>query len=146
MNYLNILMKWLIICSLLRLFLGCIEEPEEFTYSANIKNNSNNSFEIFGYSNSNVLVVNEIIPPDSKNTCEYSSPDFFGYTCYLDSLVLQFNNGKGYINDLRATATDQYGFTDGRNILTYVGYQLISDYEYEFIITDEDYENAHDLP
>ncbi|MGV6827853.1 MAG: hypothetical protein ACWA45_00490 [Flavobacteriales bacterium] len=83
----------------------------------------------------------------SSDNCVYSSEVFLGFSCDYDSLVFKFDNDKGYICSLRSNDNSNICF-NSKNPYIFNDEDFISlgNNTFEFIVTQEDYENAYDLP
>ena len=63
----------------------------------------------------------------------------------IDSLVIEFSNSKGFICNF-GSDDNSLCFDEVRNPLDALGYIETTKRKYQFIVTQEDYENAHELP
>ena len=137
-----------LICSILLFsILSCTDEPNLNNYNVSIRNISNKSLIIKGF-NEKKLILNKTLSNEEKiESCKYSAEAFSGYNltyCGIDSITFQFDNDKGYISTHNRSGN--YNVPSNRNPLWNTnGYQTNGN-DYEFIITQEDFENAHNLP
>ncbi|WP_420320245.1 hypothetical protein [Flagellimonas sp.] len=129
------------------LLIGCTDEPNESNFLVSIKNESSHSFAIRGFKN-NSIVYQEILNNNENGTsCGYTDENFRGIFvnhCGIDSLVLEFNDNRGYISTYNNSGN--FNFSNKRNpLLPNSGFN-INENTYEFLVTIEDYENAFELP
>ncbi|MEX0597940.1 MAG: hypothetical protein WD512_15735 [Candidatus Paceibacterota bacterium] len=142
-------MKHFIILVSITIFLSsCTSEPKEYNFKASIKNESSVLVTITGYDSANNLKINEIINPnETKLNCEGLSEFFQGYICGGDSLIFKFPNGKGYICAGRITNNQpELCFPNKTPFGNDPSFVDLGNRNYQFIITEEDYNNAFDLP
>ncbi|WP_420604217.1 hypothetical protein [Flagellimonas sp.] len=135
-----ILLIMFIICS-------CTDESAQHDFSISISNNTNISLEIRCFSEHKLQLQKIINQGDTFKICEYSSESFYGMAgCKLDSMVVDLNNSKGYIDIRLDNNQNTYRFLNGKSIFIQgMGFQNNGN-NYEFLITQQDYENAHELP
>lgn len=146
MRHTGIDMK-LTILSLFIFLTSCTDRGErlESTYTVSIRNLSNHSFSIKGYAPNNDLILDEIINPLSTGAeCNYRAEVFNGFICGADSIRVKFDNGKGYICDVRQNGnaicfSNKFLFSSDAFIAT-------GENQFQFEITQSDYENAFVLP
>ena len=143
--------KIIIICISFVLLNNCTDEADEHTYTTRFKNEASSTIEVKGYDSTNNLIFDEIIlKNDSSTNCSGSSESFPGISCKFDSLVVRFDNDKGYICVGRFTnIKPEFCFSNEKS--PFGGgskgfFTALGNYTYEFVITQEDFENAHDLP
>ena len=137
-----------LICSIL-LFstLSCTDEPDQHNFSVSIKNDSDSVIEIKCFSEKTLQIQKNLNPGESSKICDYTSESFFGLSgCEKDSLVIEFSNSRGYIDKRIGNNQNEYRFSDDKSIFIQgIGFKN-SGNDYEFIITQEDFDNAFDLP
>lgn len=123
------------------------DEEQLFNFKAIIKNESNEDITIEAYSLDNLVFENELDQNQTSDSCEYISSSFFGYICPLDSMVFRFNNQKGYISlvPIPPSNVSPYEFPNKSPFGVTGGYTNKGNNTYEFIITEEDYNNAFDI-
>lgn len=129
------------------ILLSCTGEPDTFEYTVSLKNSTSVDLSIHAYFNSNLVFKNQLSTGQNSQTCNYVGEHFWGFfssECGVDSLVLTFDNGYGYICNERNDGA--FNFSNARNPLLPNGGFENEGTNYEFIITQEDYENAHKLP
>lgn len=128
------------------LILSCTDEADLQTYTTNIRNSSNSTIIIKGYNVPGELVFDEIIQSNnSSSNCTTSSETFLGLSCQIDSLVVKFDNDKGYINT--SLGDNSVSFIN-RNPLrgNIADFNDLGNNTFEFVITQNDFDNAYDLP
>lgn len=133
------------------LFISCTDrgERDEVNFNVSINNTSSMSVIIEGYAPNNDLVINSIIinPNSNGAECSYRSEIFDGYICGADSLVFKFSNGKGYICAGRITNNQpELCFPNKSPFGDDPSFVNLGNRNYQFIITEEDFTNAFDLP
>lgn len=106
---------------------------------------------ITGYNRENQIEYQYELQNDtSSSICTLQSTIFLGVWCKADSLIVEFSNGKGYICDVREKdSSESICFPNDKSPYTSEGspiYRTTSDGVAEFLITEEDFENAFDLP
>lgn len=138
----------IIIITFTSLLLSCTSEPKEHLFKTNIKNLSSVAVTITGYDSNNSLMINETINPnETKLNCEGLSEFFQGYLCGGDSLVFRFPNGKGYICSYRITNNQpELCFPNKTPFGNDPSFVNLGSRNYQFLITEDDYINAFDLP
>jgi len=141
-------MKNLLLLLILVIVSSCTGEEDEFNYTVSFKNETQVVLDISIYEPDNDLNNSfQVLPLSNGGEVTNSSPTFLGYVGGGDSIVLRFPNQKGYICDARANE-DIYCFQDSRNPL--VGFEPyfnnLGNNVYEFVVTEEDFENAFELP
>ena len=127
--------------------LSCTDEPTLNNYNVAIKNSSLQTINILAYSSDNL--ISNIILNDNETglNCSYTDESFKGYKlieCEIDSIVFRFDNGKGYISDINNPSP--FDFLNNNNLFGNSIKFIETNNTYEFLITQEDYENAYDLP
>lgn len=131
------------------LICSCTDTSERplKNFKTQVKNDSMVSLTIKGYNSNNQETINESLEPNELGVnCEGLLEVFIGMTCETDSIVFRFSNSRGYICSLRQS-NQNYCFGDKHPFVgneTY--YNFLGDNTYEFIITQQDFENAHVLP
>ena len=126
---------------------GCTDEPDLYNYEVSVLNNSTENLTIETYLegviDSNVNIENGV----SGLKCSYSDDKFRGFKfteCLMDSIVFRFDNGKGYISSINYPSI--YNFPNDENPFGVSSKYSKTKNVYEFVITQEDFENAYDLP
>jgi len=139
-------MKKIFLILVVIFFTACVpSENEEIVYQYNvtIKNISNQNLNLIGYNKNNEEVfLNLLIPFTSYGDCNYRSIKFTGFEC-IDKLVFEFENSKGYICKKRTETS--LCFSD-KSPFKEIDFNNISYNTYEFIVNQEDFENALDIP
>jgi hypothetical protein len=129
------------------LLVSCTDRGERdyVNFNVSIKNNSSESLVIKGYAPNNDLIINTNVESNSVGAeCNYSFEYFSGYNCGIDSIVIKFSNGKGYISSLHNPSI--YDFPNDNNPFGNSPKFIIDNGVYEFTINQEDFINAFDLP
>ncbi|KAB7529207.1 hypothetical protein F8C76_15355 [Flagellimonas olearia] len=126
---------------------ACTDEPDLIQFSVSIKNSTDKTFEIRCFSQGKLQVQKSLSQGEAKNICTYTSEFFIGLAgCQKDSVVVEFNNSKGYIDIRLGNNLNEYRFLDNKSIFIQGnGFQNVGN-EYEFSITQQDFENAFELP
>ena len=138
-------MKKLIILLIGFLIYSCTSEPEMNTFNVSVLNNSNNNINIESYLEGNLISSINLNTNQLGLECSYNDENFRGlFLCKIDSLIMKFSNDKGYIvND---EGSGNFNFSNERNpFLPNNGFE-INNNNYSFIITQDDSDNAYDLP
>jgi hypothetical protein len=130
--------------------INCTSEPDEQTYTSRFRNNSNSAIMITGFNFPSDLVFDETVSVDGLSTnCVISSEAFLGISCSIDSLVIRFENDKGYIcAKIGANSVgnpNQFCFLN-KSPFDSLSFQDLGNNTFEFEITQEDFDNAFDLP
>jgi len=84
---------------------------------------------------------------ENSPICSYVDENFRGMFvnyCGIDSVAIKFNNGKGYISTKNNSG--DFNFSNKRNPLLPNGGFKANGNIYEFIVTQQDFENAFELP
>lgn len=138
-------MKYLLIFISLFIF-GCNDESELTEFTSKFRNETSSELNIKGYNVPRDLVFDEtVLSSQSTSDCVTFSESFLGISCSMDSIVFIFNNNKGYIST--TFGNNFYSFSnksphDGSEL----SFSNLDNNTYEFIITEEDFENAFELP
>ena len=144
----RLIKKFVAIIVFLQFILSCTEEGKFETYHFYIKNNTNQVINIITYNN-NVEIDNININSNQRGlNCSYEESFFSGYNpnfCDFDSIKIVFPNDKGYMCNI--SGSNNLCFENGATLFS-INEKFIFNQEntYEFTITQEDYENANDLP
>jgi len=139
-------MKKILVLIIGFLVLSCTDEADEQTYTTNIRNSSNSTIEVKGYNVPRELVFDEMIQSNnSSSNCTTSSETFLGLSCRIDSLVVTFNNDKGYITT--SLGENNLSFINRNPLLGNISdFNDLGNNTFEFEITEDDFDNANDLP
>jgi hypothetical protein len=138
---------------------GC---EDVYTHTVAVRNQSEENFKVLFYDN---VVVNPqtgfppflreeiIIETGSSIVRKYKDvfvrPPYYSFTHnFSDSIVLKFDNGKGYYTTLKNSRISvDYWLQDKSSFFTIDGNDLINvNGVLTYLITQQDYENAHILP
>lgn len=140
-------MRLLLSLTLLVMLNACTDEPDLIQFSVSIKNSTDKIFEIRCFSQGKLQVQKSLSQGETKNICTYTSESFIGLAgCQKDSVVVEFNNSKGYIDIRLGNNLNEYRFLDNKSIFIQGnGFQNVSN-DYIFSITQQDFENAFELP
>ena len=143
-------MKTLKFLILFMLLYNCTSEPDEFKFTAILTNESGTEATVSFYYTEEL--VKTIVLNDSEATsCNYLSEFFDNFNkcdgkIKINSITVIFPNGKGYTcNSFESSSEQILCFGESRNLLL-GGFNDLGNRQYEFIITEEDFDNAHDLP
>lgn len=136
-NYFKLALVFLIVFS-------CTDTNEETNqnFSINIKNQSLNTLTFEGW-NESEMIYDEIILNNSFYTTNYSSVNFLGLFGNIDSLVIKFENNKGYL--CTGELSDNLCFQN-KNAFDIGDFVSLGNNAFEFEITQDDFDNANDLP
>ncbi|PZW40791.1 hypothetical protein LX95_01859 [Mesonia algae] len=129
-------------------FFSCTDTDErpEISYEVSFKNNTNLPLQIKGFSIYDELEYEyEISSMSSGGDFTYDSENFDGYRQRADSIVFIFPNNKGYICADRVNANNLC-FNGKSPLGNDSSFSDLGNNIYEFIITQEDYDNAYTLP
>jgi hypothetical protein len=132
---------------ILLLVAHCTTEPDTTNFNAGFVNKSINEVTIQTFFNDNLLSEIILAEYDSLTVCTYNDENFrrlFRNVCDVYSLVIRFSNNRGYLVD-DANSGD-FNFTEQRNPFLPNGGFEISNVDYNFKITQLDFENAYVLP
>lgn len=137
--------KLYILIALYVVLLGCETEDTRYAYKTVIRNESQVSVEIEEYSNEDLISNFIILPYSSSQTLIYISTSFKGYFRNSDSVVFKFANQKGYSCTINRISGDLC--FNSKNPLDFKepSYFKVSDFSFDYIITQEDAENALEL-
>lgn len=140
-------MRLILSLTLLVLLNACTDEPDLIQFSVSIKNNTDTMFEIRCFSQGELQDQKSLSQGETKNICTYTSESFIGLAgCQKDSVVVEFNNSKGYIDIRLGNNLNEYRFLGNKSIFIQGnGFQNVSN-DYVFSINQEDFENAFELP
>ena len=122
------------------------EERDEINFVVNINNNTNQQLSVRGYNSQNVLEFDYTISSMSNGAeINYSAETFGGYINGSDSIIFSYPNSKGYICDLRQNGNNLC--FQNKNIFgDQSDFNNITNNTFEFVITQDDFDNAYDLP
>lgn len=141
--------KYIYIYILFILFASCTDrsERDEVNFNVKINNTSSEYLIIEGYAPNNDLVINNVVISSNSigAECNYRAEIFSGYICGADSIVFKFPNGKGYICDLRQSG-NIFCFPNKTPFGNEASFVNLDNRNYQFLITEDDYINAYDLP
>lgn len=132
---------------LMVLFAGCTDEPDATNFVVSLKNGSGQVLKIETFNNDILVYQVDLGNGENGPECAYVDENFKGMLfnyCNIDSLVIKFNNNKGYISTRNNLGN--FNFSNKRNPLLPNGGFDLSNNVYKFIISQEDFENAHVLP
>ena len=124
------------------------DEEKTFEYKVSIRNTSTHLLTIDAYREGIIRQHLEINTSENGLSCNYYNDFFIGYQlagCLIDSVKFTFDNGKGYLTSINYPTEYELSNHDGI-FGSGPGFEKIEGYTYEFIITQEDFNNAHDLP
>lgn len=129
------------------LVISCTDEPSINSYSVSLKNNTSSVLEIRCFSEQKLQIQKILNQGESSEICNYSAESFYGLSgCDKDSLVIDFGNSKGYIDIRLGNNQNTYRFGNEKSIFIQgMGFQNNGN-DYEFVITQIDYNSAHVLP
>ncbi len=139
-------------------------ENIEFTHSLMVKNESDSKLLLLGYDNfddttnqvftepllkKTIVIEANSLGPIIVNKNIFSSVNnssyFFGH--HIDSLVLKFENGKGYYSTVLSVINNENWIANKSSLILVKSKDVIKEGDiYIYKITQEDYENAHALP
>ena len=130
---------------------SCTDEENIINFKSAFRNESGEQLVIIGY-NTNDQIEYTYNLEDNKvsSFCEIPSSVFLGADCAADSIVVRFQDNKGYICSTRFNNSDNFCFSNDKSPFgkgskaTY--YRETAANTFEFIITESDFENAFDLP
>ena len=122
------------------------DKRREVSYEVSFKNTTNLPFQIKGFSFYDELEYEyEINSMSSGGDFTYDSENFDGYRRRADSIVIIFPDNKGYICADRVNANNLC-FNGKSPLGNDSSFSDLGNNIYEFIITQEDYDNAYTLP
>ena len=129
------------------LLLSCTDEPNESSFNVSVKNASVELLEVEAYLQEEIVFNADLNPNENSPSCDYVDEKFRGIFityCGTDSIVFKFSNNRVYIST--DTNSGNFNFSSTRNPLLPNGGFQKSGSTYEFRITQEDFENAFELP
>ena len=143
-------MKTLKFLILFLFLLSCTSEPDFFDFTAILTNESGSELTVSFYDNEE-LVNTVTLNQSESTTCNYSAETFdefrrCGDIPRINAMTVVFSNGKGYSCDLSSSSEQVLCFENAKNPLLAGDFNDLGNRQYEFIITEEDFNNAHDLP
>lgn len=131
------------------LFFSCTDrnERDSINFTVSIENNTNTVLIIKGYAPNNMLEFEYTVDSNSRGgENAYFSETFGGYVNGADSIVFKFSNNKGYICADRENG-NSLCFANKNPLVGEESYfNFLGDNKYEFEVTQEDFNNAYDLP
>ena len=135
-NYYKLALVFLIVFS-------CTDTNEETNqnFSINIKNQSLNTLTFEGWKESE-MIYEEIILNNSFYRTNYSSVNFLGLFGNIVSLVIKFENNKGYL--CTGELSDNLCFQN-KNAFDIEDFVSLGNNAFEFEINQDDFDNANDL-
>jgi hypothetical protein len=141
-------MKSLLLMILCVVLAGCTDQTERspIEYSLYFNNKSTSAVTVKAFFQGN-LAFEDVIPSNqTSDRSFYVSEVFMGFRTW-DSIVLTFQNDKGYICTSHNIPTSSNGqCLQGReNILFTTTDFVMEDNSYYYSITEEDYQNAFQL-
>lgn len=89
------------------------------------------------------MIYEEQILDNSFYTTNYNSVNFLGLFGNIDSIVIKFENNKGY--SCTGELSNNLCFQN-KNAFDIEDFISLGNNAFEFEITQEDYDNAYDLP
>ncbi len=140
-------MKYLLIQSIIFMLFSCIDPDQSMSCKYSIRNNSNYTINFIVYYQNEIVENIDLTSQTSGLNCNYSTEGCTGYSvlCNIDSLKITFPNGNGHLCGLANNTP--YLFSNNQTpFQPSEKFVLNSNGVNEFIITEEDYINAHDLP
>lgn len=140
-------LTFLFVLLLLTYLTACTDEPNQTNFMVSVKNSSNNPATMEAYSEKNVVFIKVLGNGKNSPLCTYVDENFRGMFvnyCGIDSVAIKFNNGKGYISTKNNSG--DFNFSNKRNPLLPNGGFKANGNIYEFIVTQQDFENAFELP
>jgi hypothetical protein len=118
-----------------------------FNYTVSFNNQSNDNLVINGYNRFDELQFFYVIEPNtSAGQVTYQAENFSGHQNFADSVVTRFSNGRGYICDLRENGNASCFLLRNPLLGFEEDFNSLGNNIFEFVITQEDFENAFDLP
>lgn len=128
----------------LMLLFSCTDTNDEVaqSFSIQIKNESSNPLIFEGWRNSEII-IDETILNNSFHSITYNRVNFSGLFGNVDSLAIKFENNKGYLCTGELTDNLCFQNKDGFNVDDFIS---LGNNNYEFVITQDDFDNANDLP
>jgi hypothetical protein len=144
-------MKKILVLIIGFLVFSCTGEEDLQTYTSNIRNTTTSNISVRGIRFPNDVVFDETINVNSSSSnCVISASTFRGLSCGIDSLVIRFDNNKGFICGFRNADSgedfNQFCFSDNRTPLDGIYFNDLGNNTFEFVITQDDFDNANDLP
>ena len=143
-------LKFILSLGLLSILAACTKEPDRFSYAMSIKNDSGQVLHISTYSEGVFQKETTLDNNSGGVTCSYSDERFRGYShthCGFDSLIMRFDNSKGYLFSLNYVTGFEFTNYDnhpfGRKNDKILEMKMN---DFEFTITEMDFQNAHKLP
>lgn len=142
-------LKLIKICNILFLLITSCTQKDKFeNYKLYVRNNTSQEINIITFKNNNETNNITISTNERGLACFYEENVFSGYNysiCNIDSLKIVFPNNKGYLCD--ASITNSFCFGNDITPWSYNEKFINTTGDtYEFTITEEDFENALDLP
>ena len=128
---------------------SCTTEAPEFDFTVSLKNESENTFTVVALNDKDEIIFEQILNyMDSSEECMYRRENFQGFNCSsIDSISVIFENGKGYACDMRLNnISTEYCFSGKNPFSGSNGFRDLGSNTYEFVVTKQDFNNAHDLP
>ena len=140
-------LKFLILFSFL---FGCTSEPDEFNFTAILTNESGSELTVHFYYLEEIVKTTVLNDLESAS-CSYLAESFDNFNrcdggIKINSITIIFSNETGYTCNSFSPSSDQVlCFGESRNPL--LGeFDDLGNRQYEFIITEDDFTNAHNVP
>ena len=127
------------------LIFSCTDEPDQREYKIVLTNNTATTVSLEIFDSRDILVSEyKISANENRESCSYFSESFLGFACLSDSIIFKFLDNKEYACALRENGS-QFCFSN-KNPFNSTDFNELDNNTYEFVITQEDFENAFDLP
>ena len=150
-------MRWLTLAAFaVTMIWGCTDEEDSIDFKTTYRNESGSNVTVTGYNVDNEIEFTySLSDGEASQICEIPSPVFLGSDCAADSIIVRFQNNRGYICSIRLSDTENlcfpndkspFGGGDGGRGTVPSFYRKVAENTFEFLITQEDFENAFDLP
>ena len=143
-------MKNLIVLLIILLtFNACTKEDKVKRYEFTIINNSGENLTL-SLLNQGTAVFTTDIMSTSSYFCSYTAEvNTLISECLqegIDGIEIIFGNGTGYLCYMTNMSDNSLCFSGSKNPFNNDSYITVGNNQYEFIITEEDFNNAHELP
>ncbi len=138
-----------LLCFVAVAMLACGGGPSLNFYAFLITNESAHEVRVTFYNNENTIIFsNTFTPSQGIQICNIENNVFISFLCAGDSVVVEFDNNKGYICSKRLNSNSTNLCFQNKSFYgaSQEDFERLGGSTYNFIITEEDYENAFELP
>ncbi|AGC77330.1 hypothetical protein DDD_2203 [Nonlabens dokdonensis DSW-6] len=156
----QVIYKFILVIALI-LISGCTVEEDFSSFNLEIKNETGQNITLEFYetsiinnSNSAILAYTEELNASGSYLCNYRFSSFVGLKAcrnradvdIINRIIIRFENNKGYLCDSLGDSMTCFDGDRAFFLGTSLGWASLNDNNYTFTITQQDFDNAFDLP